>query len=118
MEEKGVVKIDILQIDAKITSHFEEEVGKLTMYKLKVEELKHMTSMICDDEVVKGFGTVTIVDKIELEIKMYETMIEEIESNKDYTFYLYETLPILEKYKKILQTKNGIKDSSLKKIKI
>ena len=40
MEEKGVVKIDILQIDAKITSHFEEEVGKLTMYKLKVEELK------------------------------------------------------------------------------
>lgn len=93
MDEK--IDIDILSIDAKITAHFDGEIGKVVTYKSRLKEL---------DAIVGSIKDKNVIDKIHEDMHMYISKIAEIESNKDYTFYMLEAIPIIEKYKKVLKT--------------
>lgn len=93
MDEK--IDIDILSIDAKITAHFDGEILKVVNYKSRLKELNN---------IIGGIKDKNVIDKIHEDTQMYINKISEIENNKDYTFYMLEAIPVLEKYRKVLKT--------------
>lgn len=87
--------IDILDIDNKIREKFENELKKIEKYQKRLDSLSQI-------------NTETINDKyksmIEAEIKDLQNNIQKLERCEDYNFYLSESLDIITKYKKILNT--------------
>jgi len=98
--------VDIINIDSKIIAHFEKENTNLVDYKSRLKELHSIANNIKDRSVF---------DLIYIEIDTFNEKIEAIENNSDYTFYLLESIPILERYKKILQTPVKINFTGIRK---
>ena len=92
-DKKGGV--DIIDIDSKIIAHFEDENEKIFSYKSTLSELSDILTNLTDKSTS---------NLVSAEIEAVSEKIRKIETNHDYTFYLLETLSIVEKYRKILQT--------------
>jgi hypothetical protein len=88
--------IDILNIDHKIRTLFEEQNTKLSSYKEKLQELL----------ITSQNKNIPIHIKTDLEKNISELTenIQQIESNRDLNFYISESTELLENYKKILKT--------------
>jgi len=97
MDEKvdKPTSVDIISIDTKIIYHFKVEKEKVINYKTRIKELTDIVSSIKDTNNI---------NKVNKEIAMYNEKITEFENNNSCAFYLFETLPIIEKYKQNLET--------------
>lgn len=89
-------EIDILNIDTKIQSLFNEESKKLLEYKYRLRELKETIN----SQNIK----LRSISELEKNIINLEKKIKSIETNEKLNFYIIETAEILEKYKQILKT--------------
>ena len=97
--------IDILQIHQDIITEFEEKVKKLPAFEKMLEEIE---SRLSDASL-----SYRIRHKEEVEWEKLKEQIEDIKTGSSYNFYVIETLPIVEKYCKII--KNPIKISFMGK---
>tara|TARA_A100001011_G_C14212667_1_gene800612 strand:+ start:285 stop:1382 length:1098 start_codon:yes stop_codon:yes gene_type:complete len=87
--------IDIVVIDSKIREKFQIEKDKLELYK---ERLIHTQLSLKEENISPG-----LKKKLTESIKFLENTIYSIENENEYNFYLLESVPILEKYKEILE---------------
>jgi hypothetical protein len=90
--------IDIISLDTNIQKHFKNEEQNLENYKQKIIEIENILQKK-DNKLEK-----TSIKKLLKTIEDYEIKIENIKNGDNYNFYITESLPILEKYKKILRT--------------
>jgi len=100
-------QIDVLSIDAKIRSNFQQEYDRLPLYKQKLDDLNETIRTITDDDKGK------IVSTLQTSREKLTEYINNLELQTDYNFYIMNTLPIVEEYKQIL--KNPIKVSFMGK---
>ena len=91
-------QIDILSIDAKIRADFQEEYQKLSLYKSKLDELHETIKRIQETD-----NNVKLLESLNISIDKLTKYIENLELQKDYNFYIMNTLPIIEEYKEILK---------------
>ena len=90
------MNIDIIAIDNKIQEYFLNERDKLETYNIKLEEMqKLLLSPNIESSIRK---------RIKEECDEYKEKIEDITTMSNYNFYIVESFPIIEKYKKILRT--------------
>ena len=85
--------LDIISIDGKIQQAFKEEQRCIPEYKTKIDEIKK----ILNTEKLDA----CITKKLRSSIREYE---EKINNNHSFNFYIIESLPLIEKYKKLLKT--------------
>ena len=88
--------IDIILIDTKIQQHFLEEYGKIDKYKEIFRELENLLNSVEIDKNIKH--------RIEDEYKICKERLEDLIVMTSYNFYIVESVPIIESYKKILRT--------------
>jgi hypothetical protein len=91
-------QIDIISIDTKIRANFQEEYEKIPLYKTKLDELRETIKRIEDTD-----NNVKILESLNISIDKLTKYINKLELQKDYNFYIMNTLPIIEEYKKILK---------------
>ena len=91
-------QIDILSIDAKIRSDFQEEYQKISLYKTKLDELHETIKRIQETD-----NNLKLLESLNISIDKLTKYIENLELQKDYNFYIMKTLPIIEEYKEILK---------------
>jgi hypothetical protein len=86
--------IDILSVDAQIQQFFESEYKKLDQYNDRLKELEETLN-----------GVINHRTRIELEknINSLKEKIRETESKERLNFYLFETIQILDSYRKLLK---------------
>lgn len=82
--------MDIINVDTRIHEEFKSESVKAETYKKIIKEIEDI--LIENDN-----------DKLEKSLTEYKTKLFNIESGNLYEFYLAESFPILEQYKKILK---------------
>src|SRR3972149_8016560 len=87
--------VDIIVIDKKIRDTFISEKSSLPKYK---EQLQNMTDMLRNTKL-----SYRIRSTLEHNTRELEQHIDDLTSDRSYNFYLLESIPILEKYKKILK---------------
>lgn len=92
--------VDILNTDLKIKEKFKSESDKLLIYKEKLDDLEKSFK---GKDTTKSNKTIRFQIKIEVAIKELKNKIENIETKKDFNFYLLESVDLIEKYKSILQ---------------
>jgi len=85
--------VDIIVIDKKIRDTFISEKSSLPKYK---EQLQNMTDMLRNTKL-----SYRIRSTLEHNTRELEQHIDDLTSDRSYNFYLLESIPILEKYKKI-----------------
>lgn len=89
------MSIDILALDAKIQSFFTEQVNSLPTHRERLKEL----------EETQKKGVVPALQKdLEYNITELRNLITEIESGRNYNFYIADTVELLNKYRNILKT--------------
>ena len=88
--------VDIIALDTKIHEKFDTERSMLPTYIKKIEDIKNIILTEDIDSRTKK--------KLEQSLQEYEGLIENISTETDVNFYIGETLPIIEQYKKILKT--------------
>jgi hypothetical protein len=89
-----MTSVDILSIDNEIKEYFEKEYSRLPEIKKNLKEL---------NKVLEKDGlSIKIKKNIEKAIKICEDNIKKIELQDEYNFYVANTLPLLEKYRKKL----------------
>ena len=89
-------ELDILSIDAKIRKNFEDEFLKLSDHIEKLHEIKESLK----NENIRRRIRVSL-EKASDELQNY---INGLVTNKNYNFYIMETVLFIEKYKEILKT--------------
>ena len=89
--------VDIISLDASIQKHFKNEEQNLLKYEEKIREINEILEM--EEKLEK-----TTIKKLRKSIEDYLEKIENIKNRDNYNFYLTESLPILERFKKILRT--------------
>lgn len=85
--------VDILNIDAEIKHNFQCERDKLGRYREIYTELCYLNNQI-------GLNH----NKIQKKCNELKNKIDNIKNDIDYNFYIAETLPYIEHYKRILNT--------------
>jgi hypothetical protein len=90
------MNIDIILIDNKIQQYFLDESSKIDKYK---ETLQELDKLLNSDEIGDS-----IKNKLIEEQKLYKEKIEDLTNMTSYNFYIVESVPIIESYKKILRT--------------
>ena len=90
------MNIDIILIDNKIQQYFLEEASKIDKYK---ETLRELELLLNSNEICGS-----IRHKIIEEHKICKERIEDLIRMTSYNFYIVESVPIIESYKKILRT--------------
>jgi len=85
--------MDILEIDAKIRETFLSEEKKLPEYKSRLEELNSLDISSLPDRVKIG---------VKENREKLERKVNDIISNREFNFYLLESTPLVDQYKKIL----------------
>lgn len=88
-------ELDILSIDAKIKSTFEQEKKNLHMYKDRLQELKR---------TAQNGVSVRTRNELEKSISNLEEKINKIETQSEENFYIAETAGLIQEYKRILAT--------------
>jgi hypothetical protein len=88
--------LDILNIDHKIRTAFEEQSKRLQSFKCKLQDLQ-ITSKNKNIQL-------HIRTDLEKNITDLQETIERIESNRDLNFYISESAQLLENYKHMLKT--------------
>ena len=93
--------LDILSIDQKIQENFKKESDNIGLYRRDLNKL---------DEILKNVKNITVSTKNLIKEKYNKLVkkIDELENNKILNFYLMDTIDILEKYRKIIQTPQKI----------
>lgn len=86
---------DILEIDAFVRKYFNDRKEKIKYYEQKLKSLKVLKKMSFPEKIKK--------DIIQSEKKMLET-ISDTEKDISFDYYLLYSFPILEKYRKLLET--------------
>ena len=99
--------IDILWIDNKIQSNFNEEIKKLPIYKERLKEY---------EKTIQKLNNKNTENMVKNEIEKIKYTIENIENSYDKNFYIAETIELINKYKDILNT--PIKITFIGKVKI
>jgi hypothetical protein len=90
------MNIDIISIDNKIHEYFLDERDKLESYNTKLEELQKLLSSSDTGGSIRK--------RLKEECDQYKEKIEDITTMSNYNFYIVESFPIIETYKKILYT--------------
>jgi hypothetical protein len=88
--------LNILTIDNSIISDFEEEIKKLDVYRIQLNELE---TTLESQNVSYRFQK-----ELKTSIDFLKNKIDDIETKRTYNFYIAETCEYLERYRKILQT--------------
>ena len=88
--------VDIVSIDANIRNNFEKEFEKLPNHIEKLNEIEKslQNKILCKKVKFK-------LEKAHSDLKKY---IDDLESKRDFNFYIMETSPYIEQYKEILRT--------------
>ena len=89
-------ELNILNIDTNIRENFEKEFKKLIDHEKKLQEINHSIENKNLSRRIK-----INLEKIKNDLCQY---IEELKTKKNFFFYLMETVPFIEEYKKILET--------------
>lgn len=89
-------EMDILVIDEEIRKKFNEELNKLPEYQQKIAEIEDILS----NEHLKP----RIRSSLTQAKDNLNEHIETISSRQNYNFYLMESIPYIEQYKKLLKT--------------
>lgn len=87
---------DIIYLDSQIQLHFKNEVKNIKLYYSKIEDIKRILNQEELDDNVRA----NLLENI----KNLEKNIQDIQSEQNYNFYITESLPIIEEYKKLLRT--------------
>ena len=99
--------MDIIQIDCKIQQHFQDEEKKLDEYKAKIAEIEALEAPTAGDPSLRerGFSPI-IAAKAPLAQTLadYKKRVHDIETGNLLNFYIMESFPILEQYRKLLKT--------------
>lgn len=103
---KVMSELDILTIDSTVRKNFEDEFSKLPEYN---DKLKDINESLQNENLRRRIQMILEKAKSEL-----ETYIINLTTRNNYHFYIMETLPFIEEYKKILKT--PVKVSFLGKI--
>lgn len=88
-------ELDILSIDSEIKSTFAKEKEKLPMYKNRLQELKR---------TAQNGVPVRAKNDLNKSITELEEKIRRIETGSEENFYIAETAPFIQEYKRILAT--------------
>ena len=88
------IDFDILDIDYMIRKKYEDEFNMITIYKERLEVINKILDIDLDENLKKRIKKT----KYEITEKIYD-----LEIKKKYNFYLFEILPIIEKYKECLK---------------
>ena len=86
--------IDIINLNNKILSFFEDEKKNIQNYKDKIEDLKKLKD-------VKNLSKKTL-DSISSTIDTLKMKINNIENETDYEFYISQTIPIIKEFQDII----------------
>lgn len=87
--------VDIIAVDVKIQEKFKAKRENAQEYIKKIEAIKNILA----NEPINQH----MYERLEKSLIDYENILENINS-EDYNFYISESLPIIETYKKILRT--------------
>lgn len=90
------MNIDIILIDNKIQQYFLDDAGKIDKYKETLQELDNLLNCPEIGESIKH--------KLAEEYRLCKDKIEDLTNMTNYNFYIVESVPIIESYKKILRT--------------
>ena len=87
--------IDIISLDLKIQQQFKAEDEEMYKYIDKINEIKSLMNLNDLDD--------TIRKRLNRSILEYENYVDNIKNSQNYNFYITESVPILENYKKLLR---------------
>ena len=87
---------DILNIDSKIKNNLKTEINSLPKYRKKLEKIK---GFLQTDK-----STDSVYDNILKSKQELIKYIHDLENKNSYYFYILESLPYIEKFKKIINT--------------
>jgi|UniRef100_A0A6C0H4J5 hypothetical protein len=93
---KAMSELDILSIDSNIRKNFEDEFAKLPDHEEKLLEIEESLK----NENLRRRIRLSL-EKARLELLAH---IDDLKTNRNYHFYIMETLPFIEHYKDILKT--------------
>lgn len=103
----NVDNIDILLIDSKIRDNFQKEFNRLEEYKKKKEQIQNLL----DNKNIKQ----SLSNRLQTDKNKLTDKINCLKDQQKLNLYIMDTLPYIEKYKKIIST--PIKFSFLGKLK-
>lgn len=89
-------QLDILSIDANIRKNFQEEFKKIPFHQQKLNEL----NLSLENKNLRN----RVKKSLEVAIQELTNYIDELTTQRNYNFYITETIEYIEDYKKILQT--------------
>ena len=87
---------DIISLDQKIQQHLQSQSQLLGEYASKIDSIQSIMKHEKLDEDVRR--------KLAESLSIYQDKISQIESDQTLNFYITESLPIIEEYKKALRT--------------
>lgn len=90
---------NILEIDAKIKSYFEQETNRLPEYRKRLDDLRKTLRNLESTNKPEIYRCRTTLIPIVTEL---EKKIEKIVENNDLNFYLSETMELVDRYKELL----------------
>ena len=88
--------VDIISLDQKIQQHLQSQSQLLGEYLTKMEDIQRIMKHESLEEDVR--------QKLAKSLSEYQYIISQIENDQTLNFYLTESLPIIEDFKKVLRT--------------
>jgi hypothetical protein len=89
---------DIISLDLQIQRMFQTEIKNVDVYREKVAEIKRILDQ--DGETLDE----PFCKKLQQTVNDYEQLITSISSEETFNFYIIESVPLLEEYKRLLRT--------------
>jgi len=93
---KAMSELDILSIDANIRKNFEDEILKLPDHEEKLQEIEESLK----NENLRRRIRLSL-EKAHIELLEY---VDDLKTQRNYHFYIMETVTYIEQYKEILKT--------------
>ena len=93
---KAMSELDILSIDANIRKNFEDEILKLPDHEEKLQEIEESLK----NENLRRRIRLSL-EKARIELLEY---VNDLKTQRNYHFYIMETVTYIEQYKEILKT--------------
>lgn len=87
--------LDIIHVHELIIKYFENETEKLKLYKIQLQELQKNHNDLISSKVKKT---------LQQQEEKLLTIITNINKNSKYNFYMFNAVPMIERYKELIKT--------------
>lgn len=102
--------LDIIHIHELIISHFENEIKNMHLYNQQIEEIDK-------NLLLENISNKTKQALLQQKIKLNELKYK-IENNSNFNFYMFYSVPLIERYKELIKTPMKISFMSTKRIQV